>query len=315
MTAIAVIGEAVADAFLPATGDRAPAGGGFGLRVTPGGSPANTAVALARLGTRARFLGRLSTGPLGRLLRAHLDESGVDLSAAVPTKRKATLAVTALDAEGRADYDFYVAETADWHWTPEELAHLTDTPVDAVHTGSLALALDPGAARIRAALAAARPHATICVDPNARPGLIEAAAYREGLPRWLPLADIVKVSDEDLAYIHPGETPAAIGERWHAMGVRLIVVTRGGNGAVASFDGELTEVPAVPADMVDTVGAGDAFSAGLLHTLGRLGRLGGRLDGLTVAEVREALEFAALVAARTCETSGANPPWAKELTP
>ncbi|HEY1175534.1 MAG TPA: carbohydrate kinase [Phytomonospora sp.] len=308
MTAIAVIGEAVADAFLPSASD-----GDFGLRVAPGGSPANTAVALARLGTDAHFLGRLSTGPLGRLLRAHLEESGVDLSAAVGTDRKATLAITALDAEGRADYDFYVAETADWHWTDGELARLADAPADAVHTGSLALAVAPGAARIRRALAAARPHATICVDPNARPGLVTADDYRELLPHWLPLADIVKVSDEDLAYIHPGEQTGDVAARWHALGVRLVVVTRGGDGATASLDGELVEVPAVPVDMVDTVGAGDAFSAGLLHTLGRLGRLGGRLDALTAGDVREALEFAALVAARTCATTGANPPWAREL--
>ena len=309
MTAIAVIGEAVADAFLPAAGE-----GGFGLRVTPGGSPANTAVALARLGTSARFLGRLSTGPLGRLLRAHLEESGVDLSAAVRTERKATLAVTALDDQGRADYDFYVEGTADWHWTPAELARLADSPVDAVHTGSLALALPPGAEEIRAALAAARPGATICVDPNARPGIVPAAAYREQLPHWLPLADIVKVSDEDLAYIHPGEALAGVCDRWHGMGVRLIVITQGGKGAMASLDGERAGVPAVPVTMVDTVGAGDAFSAGLLHTLGRLGRLGGRLPALTTGELREALAFAALVAARTCATTGANPPWARELT-
>ncbi|MEV0645806.1 carbohydrate kinase [Phytomonospora sp. NPDC050363] len=308
MPVIAVIGEAVADAFLPAE-----AAGGLDLRITPGGSPANTAVALSRLGTSARFLGRLSTGPLGRLLRGHLTESGVDLSASVDTERKATLAVAALDADGRADYDFYAEGTADWHWTPAELARLAEVPVEAVHTGSLALALPPGAGAIRDALAEARTSATVSVDPNARPGIVDAATYRERLPLWLPLADIVKVSDEDLAYIHPGEDPLDVCDRWHEQGVALVVVTRGGEGATASLRGERVEVPAVPVDLVDTVGAGDSFTAGLLHTLGRLGRLGGRLDALTATELREALDFAALVSARTCATEGANPPWAREL--
>ena len=308
MGVITVIGEAVADAFVEPATDT----GTLLLRVYPGGGPANTAVGLARLGTPTRFLGRLSGGVFGALLRQHLAASGVDISAAVPATQPATLAVAALDPAGQASYEFYVDGTADWQWTEAELLDGLDV-ASAVHTGSLALVLDPGAHAIEQALRRVRPHATISIDPNVRPSIVAPDAYGDRLPRWFALADIFRLSADDLAHLAPGTSIVDACDRWHDLGVRLVVVTRGGDGAVASLGGERVSVPAVAVTTVDTVGAGDAFTAGLLHRLHAARRLGGRLDGLTLDEVADAIEFGALVAARTCAVPGADPPWAATL--
>jgi fructokinase len=310
MGRITVIGEAVADAFVEPSAGRT-----LTLRVHPGGGPANIAVGLARLGTPTRFLGRFSGGVFGTLLREHLAASGVDLSAAVPAAQPATLAVAALDAAGQASYEFYVDGTADWQWTEAELLTGLDGAdgADAVHTGSLALVIDPGGHAIEQALDRIRPHATISIDPNVRPSIVAPEVYADRLPRWFALADIFRLSTDDLEYLVPGASIADACDRWHDLGVRLVVVTRGGDGAVASLGGERVSVPAVAVTTVDTVGAGDAFTAGLLHRLHAARRLGGRLDGLTLDEVADAIEFGALVAARTCAVPGADPPWAATL--
>jgi fructokinase len=153
------------------------------------------------------------------------------------------------------------------------------------------------------------------VDPNVRPGLIPAEDYRAGMDRWCQLADIVRLSDDDLAVLVDGADFDLACARWHKAGVRLIVLTRGPDGAVASLDGTRVEVPAVPVEVVDTVGAGDSFTAGLLHWLWRTGQLATRLSGTQPADVHSAIGFAAQVAARTCAVPGADPPWADQLPP
>ncbi|ADD43279.1 carbohydrate kinase family protein [Stackebrandtia nassauensis] len=301
MNTIAVIGEAVADAV--AMPDDAT--GALRLEVRPGGSPANTAVALARLGSPTRFLGRLSKGILGQLLRTHLDKSQVDLSAAVTASQEATLAVAALDDQGRAAYDFYVNGTADWDWSPAELEPIASAAI--IHTGSLALVRPPGCDVITDALRAHRHDATISIDPNVRPGIATAKRYRDGLDDWAALADILKLSEDDLAFTHPGADHRELCERWHARGCPLIVITLGERGAMASLDGEPVHVAAQPIRLADTIGAGDAFTAGLLHRLLETGR---RLD---IETLTSALELASLVAAHTCEVPGADPPWIDQL--
>jgi fructokinase len=305
---VAVIGEAVADAFpSAATPDK------LDLRVYPGGGPANTAVALSRLDVPTRFLGRLSRGLLGTLLRNHLEASNVDLSASVDADGAACLAITAVDAEGRTSYDFYLRGVTDWDWRPEELTAARVAGAACVHTGSLALALRPGGPLIEDLLAAARPAATISIDPNVRPGLVPAQEYQAAIERWCALADILRLSDEDLAILRPDGDFDAACARWHEAGVRLVVLTRGGEGAVASLAGTRVAVPAVPVAVVDTVGAGDAFTAGLLRWLWYYGHLQARLPGTEPDDVAQAMAFAVEVAARTCAVQGANPPWAKDL--
>jgi fructokinase len=306
---ITVLGECVADAFAAPGG----AANELALRVLPGGGPANTAVALARLGTPARFLARLSTDVFGRLFRSHLEASGVDLSYAVEAAEPSTLAVAELDAQGQAAFSFHAQNTADWQWTAAELAGVDLSGTACVHTGSLALVREPGAAVVEEFLAAAAPGATLSIDPNVRPLLVRPEVYRARLEHWCRLADVLRLSEEDLELLLPGTAPERACDLWHAAGARLVVITRGADGVLASLDGERVEAPAVATQVVDTVGAGDSFTAGLLHHLGTRGLLGGRLTDLRVDDVAEACRFAAQVAALTCSVAGPNPPWRSQL--
>ncbi|WBB58408.1 carbohydrate kinase [Streptomyces sp. WMMC500] len=319
-TPVAVLGECVADAFAapaPAlSGGTSGAGrepAALGLEVRPGGGPANTAVALARLGTPTRFLGRLSADVFGRLSRARLAGSGVDVSRCPQAAEPSTLAVADLDGQGRAGYAFHAERTADWQWTRAELRAGVEGGLACLHTGSLALVRDPGAARIEQVLHEVRPRATVSIDPNVRAPLVDPRRYRERLRDWCRTADVLRVSDDDLAELAPGATPAAAADAWHTHGVRLVVVTLGARGVFASLDGSPLHVPAPRTAVVDTVGAGDAFTAGLLHALHAAGVLGGRLAGLTPELLAEAVSLGVRVAAATCAVRGANPPWAAEL--
>ncbi|MFC9244367.1 carbohydrate kinase [Streptomyces sp. NPDC057136] len=306
---ITVLGECVADAFAEPGGTSNE----LALRVLPGGGPANTAVALARLGTPARFLARLSGDVFGRLFRAHLEASGVDLSYSVEAAEPSTLAVAELDAQGQATFSFHAQNTADWQWTAEELARVDLAEAACVHTGSLALVREPGAAAVEHFLAAAAHRATISIDPNVRPLLVHPDVYRARLAHWCALADVLRLSEDDLELLLPGTPPEQACDIWHAAGARLVVITHGADGVLASLDGERIQVPAVPTRVADTVGAGDSFTAGLLHHLGARGLLGGRLTELRLDDVAEACRFAVRVAALTCSVAGPNPPWQSQL--
>ena len=306
---ITVLGECVADAFTEPASTRNE----LALRVLPGGGPANTAVSLARLGTPARFLARLSGDVFGRLFRTHLEASGVDLSCAVAAAEPSTLAVAELDAQGQAAFSFHAQNTADWQWAPGELSRVDLSETACVHTGSLALVRPPGAAVVEDFPATAAPRATISIDPNVRPLLVNPDVYRDRLARWCSLADILRLSQDDLELLLPGTPPEQACDIWHAAGARLVVITLGADGALASLDGERLRVPAVATRVVDTVGAGDSFTAGLLHHLAARGLLGGRLADLGPDDVAAACRLAARVAALTCSVAGPNPPWRDQL--
>ncbi|MFD0372118.1 carbohydrate kinase [Streptomyces sp. NPDC127114] len=311
---VAVLGECVADAFVAPQATDAAEGPGLRLDVLPGGGPANTAVALARLGTPTHLVARLSGDVFGGLFRRRLAESGVRTDLCPDATEPSTLAVAGLGPDGAAEYSFHAENTADWQWTRAELAPVAAARPAHLHTGSLALVRAPGAAAVEELLAELRPTTTISLDPNVRPLLVAPAAYRARLPRWCALADLLRLSEDDLAHLHPGLAPETACDTWHRLGVPLVVVTLGGAGALVSYDGIREHVPAPPVRVVDTVGAGDAFTAGLLHRLHQAGALGGRLDTLTPALLREAVAFGTTVAAATCAVRGANPPYAHELT-
>lgn len=309
---VTVIGECVADA-LPADGPATP--GELALRVLPGGGPANTAVTLGRLGTPVRFLGRLSDDAFGRLFRARLAGSGVDLDDCPRAAEPSTLAVAELAEDGSADWTFHAEGTADWQWTAAELAAVDSSGTACVHAGSLALVRAPGAEVVEEFLARSAAGATISLDPNVRPRLVPPAVYRERLARWCALADVLRVSEEDLRTLRPGVPPQGVCDEWHAAGVRLVVITLGAHGALVSLDGERATVPGVRVRVVDTVAAGDSFTGGFLHHLNGVGLLGGRLDRLTLADTVAAASFGTRVAALTCAVAGPNPPWAGQLAP
>jgi fructokinase len=309
MQPIIVIGEAVGDGFVLDDGAR----GELNLRVLPGGGPVNTAVALGRLGAPVKYLGRLSGNPFGRLIRDHLAASNVDLEASVDAPEQATLAIANLDADGSAVYDFYADGTADWQWTAAELDPKHAEGAACVHTGSMALIRSPGGPRIEDLLATVRERVTVSIDPNLRTLFEPAKHYQAKLERWTQLAHLFRLSDQDFAELCPGESFEKASRRWHLAGVRLAVLTLGADGVVASLDGELVRQPAVPVETVDTVGAGDAFTAGMLHWLGEQGHLDDQLAHLDDNGVREALGFATKVAGLTCSVAGANPPWRKQV--
>ena len=297
---IAVCGEALVDLIpsAPTTYD-----------ALPGGSPANTAVALARLGTPVTMLARLSSDGFGSLLRDHLTRNGVDLSHAVSAPEPSSLAIVSRDAAGAASYRFVIDGTADWQWADGELPELPSR-VAAVHAGSLALAKAPALERF---LARQRERATVSIDPNLRPTLMGSLEdTRAAVLRWLALADVFKASTEDVELLHPGADPVEVATDWSTRGPALVVVTAGPDGATAVVDGEVVHRPARPTQVVDTVGAGDTFTAGLLAWLHATGQLGGRL-AVTLDDVRPAVDHALRAAAVTCSRRGADPPYTGEL--
>jgi fructokinase len=308
---IVVAGEALVDLVAEADGR---------YRAVPGGSPANVAVGLSRLDVRTHMLARLGTGRFGRIIREHLSRNGVGLDLAVDASEPATLAVVSLDADGRAAYDFYVDGTADWGWSPAELPVSLPAGTTALCTGSLAVALEPGATAITDLMRrAGAAGVSVVLDPNLRPALLgERAAARRRLEAQVALADVVKVSDEDLAWVAPEQSPADTAARWLDLGPAMVVVTQGAAGALAlTLGGARAVVPAYPVEVLDTVGAGDAFTAGLVDALGAHDLLGGvargRLSRCSDATLRDVVERATLVAALTCARRGADPPTAAEV--
>jgi fructokinase len=301
---IVVIGEALVD--LVETGDDEP------RLARPGGSPYNVAVGLARLGRAVSFAGRLSRDPLGTVLRNHALRSGVDLSLTIDAPQPTTVAVVELDDAGGAQYRFGVDGTADFCWTDGELARIPETSA-AVHFGSLASWLAPGDAAIAGRVAALRAGGTaVTYDPNVRPHLQpDRAAARTQIERAVPLAHLVKTSEEDLAWLRPAEAVEDAARAWLALGPAAVVVTRGADGCSAFTAAETVSRPPIPVEVVDTVGAGDAFMSGLLDALERRGRL--TPAGIAGASFGELLDDAALVAAITCSRAGANPPRRAEV--
>jgi fructokinase len=286
-----------------------------GVRFTavPGGSPANAAVALARLGIPTALLARLSADSFGRRLRAHLESNGVDLSMAVAASEASSLAIVDLDERGGASYRFDIAGRADWQWGDAEFPGRLPDGVVAVHAGSLALALPPGGAALERFLVRSKAVSTICIDPNVRPSLGGSVdELRADVTRWAGIADILKASADDVASLYPGEGPRDVAARWQAMGAAVAIVTLGSAGVLAVTRDGTVQLPAPPTTVVDTVAAGDTFTAGLLAHLHDAGLLGGRLS-VAPGQLRAALEYGMKAAAVTCGRVGADPPYRHEL--
>jgi fructokinase len=305
----AVIGEALIDLVDP--------GNGTACAAHPGGSPLNVAIGLARLGQPVAFVGRLSRDPFGTVLRNHATRSGVDLTLAVDGAEPSTIALLDIK-DGIARYEFSVDGTADFQWTDAELAHLPPS-VEWVHFGSLASWLPPGDEVIERRIAALRAGGDVVVsyDPNVRPQLQpDAAVAREQVEQSIRHAHVVKASLEDLAWLYPGESVAKVAKRWLTTGPDLVIITRGGDGSAAyTADAPVLERPVYPAPAIDTVGAGDAFTSGLLDALGRRGLTSvPRLRELHQPETLAAvIDDAALVAGLTTTRPGADPPRRAEV--
>ncbi|QTE28849.1 carbohydrate kinase family protein [Pengzhenrongella sicca] len=279
----------------------------------PGGSPANVAIGLGRLGRGVELLTWFGPDAHGDLVRAHLESSAVHLVAGSDTAASTPVAIATLDATGAATYTFDL----DWQ-VPADV----ELPADAVvvHSSTIGAALAPGGAAVLAILAAARDRSTVTYDPNIRPALLGSAeSARPLVERLVALADVVKASDEDLAWLEPGVPAADVAARWALGGPALVVVTRGAAGVLAVTSAGLRlEVPAVAVTVADTVGAGDSFMSGLIDGLWTADLLGAdrrrALAEIDAATLTAILERSARIAGITVSRPGANPPWAAELT-
>ena len=287
--------------------------------MAPGGSPANVAVGLARLGIPARMLARIADDSLGRRVREHLRVNGVQLDHVAPATEQTSMAMVSVGPDGGPSYDFRIDGTADWQWSASELEGALDGNVVALHSGSLALTTPPGAAVLRDLIARASATATISYDPNCRPILMgEPADVLPGVHEVLAMADIVKVSLEDLEWLLPDQKPEAVLEEWLTLGPAVVAITIGGDGVLAgTAKGVRTRRPGVPVTVIDTVGAGDTFSAALLAGLHRRGLLGAQareaLGAIDAPTLDALLDEAARAAAITVSRRGADPPTAAEL--
>ncbi|MBT2492599.1 carbohydrate kinase [Streptomyces sp. ISL-96] len=302
---ITVVGESLVDLVRTASASSPPS-------EHPGGSPANVAVGLARLGVPATLITQLGNDAYGRLLRGHLAASGVAVRSLAGPAFATSTATAVLDEHGAASYDFRIT------WDVQKpLKPATGTRC--LHTGSLATALDPGARAVEELLTGLRAEhgVTVSLDPNVRPALLPSREEaRARIEHHVALADIVKVSEEDLAWLCPGQDPADVAERWQRTGPALVVVTLGAAGSLATARGGTVRRPAPAVTVADTVGAGDAFTTGMLHWLdsaGLLGRAQDTLHALDADSTSRMLDAASLVAALTCSRPGADPPGLHEL--
>lgn len=303
---ITVLGEALIDLV--------PGAGPGDYHARPGGSPFNVAIGLARLGHRTALMARLADNAFGRLLRAHAAAEDIDLGSAPSAGEPTTLAVVSLSDGAQADYDFYIEGTADWQWTEAEASRIpADTAV--FHVGSLASWTEPGYGHIFNAAADlhVRGDALISYDPNIRPALLEHPIRARALvERYVCIAHIVKASRDDVEWLYPDASLDYVSTHWLGLGALLVVITDGPRGAYVFREGAPPmHRPGHAVHVVDTIGAGDAFTSALLGGLVRRGlrtpdRLWAPAAGLLAAAVDEAV----LVSAVTCERVGADPPFA-----
>ena len=287
--------------------------GETGFRPRPGGSLMTTAVALGRLGAPAGFLQQMSDDLFGDQLRAAMEAANVDHSLSPVVSRPTTLAFVHL-VDGHARYTFFDEGSAARTMTEADLPTLPDAAV-AVHLGGISLMPDPGGAALEALALREAPRRVVSLDPNIRANFTDDPdRHRERIERMMAAAHIIKLSDEDLDWLEPGADPDGFAAARLAAGTALVAVTRGSEGAVGYTAAGAVHVPAVRAEVVDTVGAGDTFNAGLLHSLHAAGRLRrDRIADVTEAEAEAALRFAARAAAHTVGRAGADPPWMNEL--
>ena len=306
--AFATIGEILVD-FTPLV-DR---GATVGFRMHPGGSPRNVAVGLARCGARVEFVGAVSTDFFGRFLVAQLEREGVGTRLLVRSAAPSTLAFVATERDGPS-FTFYRTGAADTQLATADVPPAVDES-DVLHFGSISLLTASTRETVLALADRLHGRRLLSFDPNIRPSLIDDPdGYRRMFARAARAADVVKLSEADLAWWMPGVAVAEGADRLRALGPALVVVTLGGRGCYARAPRREMRVPAPQVEVVDTIGAGDAFSSGLLLRLWERG-LGSRraLERADAETLEDALRFAAAAAALACTKAGADPPRRDEI--
>ena len=306
---IVCCGEALID-MLP----REIPGEGNGFLPAAGGAVFNTAVALGRLGVPVQFFSGLSDDMFGDILVEALKTSRVDASLSPRSPHPTTLAFVRI-VDGNAQYAFFDENSALRLLTEDQLPALGDD-VSTLVFGAISLIPEPCGSTYEALMRREHARRTIYLDPNIRPGFIrDEAGYRARITRMIAMSDIIKVSDEDLAWLAgAGDGRGLIGQ-WLEAGTAIVLETRGREGAAAYMKDRTYDVPGITANVADTVGAGDTFNAGFLAGLSDAGCLAkAGLAALGQAEIEAALTLGTRAAAVTVSRAGANPPWRDELT-
>lgn len=307
---IVVCGEALFDVF--ATREVAA---GIELSARQGGSPFNLATGLARLGGTALFFGGLSRDAFGRKLHAALATEGVDLSAAPRPDAATALVLVSIDDQGVPLYTFYGSGTAERMVGMDDLQRVPFEAA-AIHVGSYCMVVEPVASSLRALVERQRGRSLVVYDPNVRLTIEPRVdVWRDTLQWMLARSDVLKVSEEDIHALYPSLPVDAFMQQALGAGVALVIVTRGAQGVVAATRAlPALALPAIEVAVVDTVGAGDTFQAGLLAWLQRRGHLGRQaVEGMDGDALAEALRFAARAAAITCSRRGADLPYLDEV--
>lgn len=316
---ILVIGEALIDLI-----GEADSGGKYTAVV--GGANANVALALARRGEDQRFLGRISSDGFGKQIRQHLASNGVNLDLSISAEEQTSLAVATIDSSGVASYSFYVDGTADWGWSPGELPSIEtvlELGTKAIQYGCLGMAIEPGNVIIEAWLKQvhATNQVTLSHDLNIRSALgFERQSELQRVLRLNEISHIIKASDADIEWLYgldEGADLDTIAFDWAGTS-KLVVVTRGSEGAYLYHHGQRLHASAPKISLVDTVGAGDTFMANLLGELLSHDGLGespsARIERLSEDDLIASAELAAVAAGIVCERKGCEPPSLRETT-
>jgi fructokinase len=279
-----------------------------------GGANANVAIALARIEADHTFLARISTDSFGQQIREKLEKNNVHQEHIITTNEPTTLAVVSIGPNGSPTYSFYVNGTADWGWTPEELPNLE---AEAIQFGCLTMAMEPGNLNIEEWAKAKSNNTTISHDINMRPALgFDQAKEKTRVERVNSFSHIIKASDEDLEWLDPTRTPEQTATEWSKN--KLVLITKGSEGVDVYKNGEkLFNVPSRKINVVDTVGAGDTFTANLLGQLQENNHLGtnptDKLMNIKDEDLHTYVHIAGIAASINCERAGAEPPTKADL--
>ena len=274
-----------------------------------GGGPANTAKALARLGRDVQFIAGISTDADGVAARKELLDDEVKLDFALTSDKPTCLAIVSLDANGGASYEFKIAGTATFDFSLEWLPDPARYKPNVLHIGTLATVIQPGADVLYDWALRVAEFAPIVFDPNIRPAVLsDRDTYEAAVEKWAAISSVIKVSDDDMAWLYPGENYVDVASRWISDGAALVVVTRGAEGIIGFTSEGSVEVEGAKITVADTVGAGDTVGAIIVEAMAEKGVL-----ALTGDVLGATLHRAAVAAGITCSRKGAEPPYRHEL--
>jgi fructokinase len=281
-----------------------------GVRVAHvGGGPANTAKALARLGHDVQFIDGISTDEYGVAARKELLDDEVKLDLALTSDKPTCLAIVSLDANGGASYEFKIDGTATFDFNLNWLPDPSRFKPQVLHIGTLVTVIQPGADVLYDWAMQVAEFAPIVFDPNIRPSVMgDHDLYEASVEKWAALSSVIKVSDDDMAWLFPGQKYEDVAQRWINDGAALVVVTRGSQGIIGITAEGSVEVDGAKITVADTVGAGDTVGAIIVEAMIEKGIL-----ALTGDVLKATLHRAAVAAGITCSRKGAQPPYKHEL--